>query len=31
LKTLIETEVFEGQSVKFIVTDNRFNDLKSFQ
>lgn len=30
LKTLIETEVFNGQSIKFTITDNRFNDIKSY-
>lgn len=30
LKTLIETEVFGGQPIRFVLTDNRFNDLKSY-
>jgi hypothetical protein len=30
LKTLIETQVFNNQPVKLTLTDNRFNDLKSY-
>ena len=30
LKTQIETEVFKGQPIKFTITDNRFNEIKSY-
>ncbi len=30
LKTLMEMEVFKGQPTKLVLTDNRFNDLKSY-
>lgn len=30
LKTLVETEVFNGQPIKFVLTDNRFKDFKSY-
>jgi hypothetical protein len=30
LKTLLETEVFNNQQIKFVLTDNTFNDIKSY-
>lgn len=29
-KALIELEVFKNNKVKFVITDNKFNDLKAF-
>jgi len=30
VKTLLETEVFNGSKVKFIITDNKFSDIRSY-
>ena len=30
VKSLLETEVFKTDKIKFIITDNQFNDIKSF-
>jgi transcriptional regulator of nitric oxide reductase len=30
LKALVETEVFSGKPIKFVLTDNRFKDFKSY-
>ena len=30
VKTLLEEEVFKASKVNFIITDNRFNDIKSY-
>ena len=30
VKLLLEEEVFKGSKVNFIITDNRFNDIKSY-
>jgi hypothetical protein len=30
VKSLLETDVFKDSKVKFIITDNEFNDIKSY-
>lgn len=30
LKTLLETEVFDNQQIKFVLTDNTFKDIRAY-